>query len=401
MFEEFSHFFQENKKDKRINDKGELVPDKCDKCGSKISVFLHGEPIYQCTNKKCKKYFGTVPCNINESYMTYEWLMKQKFPDPDSTSGTSDFDLSNDNDPDDCYCESSEVFTRYPVFKVNSIPFDVGYHGTRDEGFTVNPNRPLFVTPSIGMASIFAARPTLDELRALKREYNVKSPRTNFQYLEWNKPEVLAMTEPLKKVHVIIEGAPEISEPILVKRTGWIYAFDMTSKVKDHIYKSTKMKENEYCIKDIIPPVMKKMEVTIDVEIIGAPAPTHWNQESYNDDRISSKEELNEFYRRLKQKLGQDDDLVQEGAKLSAKDRNKLPNSAFALVYKDATGKTIRKYPVHKKENVVSAGHLFPRGVPLKYRKQVANRILREAHGYGIDTSGWNSVNAAAGKDKK
>ena len=39
-----------------INEKGEEVPKICKKCGSKVGVFLHGEPIYKCTNKECKKY---------------------------------------------------------------------------------------------------------------------------------------------------------------------------------------------------------------------------------------------------------------------------------------------------------------------------------------------------------
>jgi len=52
---------------KRVNDKGKDVPEKCDKCGSDVKIFLHGEPVWLCSNKKCKKYFGTVPCNIQES----------------------------------------------------------------------------------------------------------------------------------------------------------------------------------------------------------------------------------------------------------------------------------------------------------------------------------------------
>ena len=51
----------------RYNDKGDSVPDKCPKCGSKIEVYLKGEPVYLCSNKECGKYYGTVPCNINES----------------------------------------------------------------------------------------------------------------------------------------------------------------------------------------------------------------------------------------------------------------------------------------------------------------------------------------------
>lgn len=45
----------------RKNDKGETVPEFCPKCGSKIGVFIQGEPVFLCTNKDCKKYFGTLP----------------------------------------------------------------------------------------------------------------------------------------------------------------------------------------------------------------------------------------------------------------------------------------------------------------------------------------------------
>ena len=42
-----------------VNDKGQKVPEICDKCGSPVRVYIQGEPVYLCTN--CKKYFGTVP----------------------------------------------------------------------------------------------------------------------------------------------------------------------------------------------------------------------------------------------------------------------------------------------------------------------------------------------------
>lgn len=57
---------------KRVNDKGEIVPDKCTKCDSPIEIYLKGEPVYLCSNKKCGKYYGTVPCNINESHQMSE-----------------------------------------------------------------------------------------------------------------------------------------------------------------------------------------------------------------------------------------------------------------------------------------------------------------------------------------
>ena len=44
------------------NDKGEIVPEKCDICDGKIVLQIHGEPVYIC--KKCGKYFGTMPFHI-------------------------------------------------------------------------------------------------------------------------------------------------------------------------------------------------------------------------------------------------------------------------------------------------------------------------------------------------
>ena len=51
----------------RYNDKGNAVPDFCPKCGSKVNLYIQGEPVYLCSNKKCGKYFGTMPFNLNEN----------------------------------------------------------------------------------------------------------------------------------------------------------------------------------------------------------------------------------------------------------------------------------------------------------------------------------------------
>jgi hypothetical protein len=51
----------EGKKKIVKNDKGEVVPDTCPECGSKIGLYVKGEPVYLCSNKECGKYFGTMP----------------------------------------------------------------------------------------------------------------------------------------------------------------------------------------------------------------------------------------------------------------------------------------------------------------------------------------------------
>lgn len=53
------------KKKTRKNDEGKNVPEVYDKCGGKVVVQIHGEPIFIC--KECGKYFGTVPFTLNEN----------------------------------------------------------------------------------------------------------------------------------------------------------------------------------------------------------------------------------------------------------------------------------------------------------------------------------------------
>lgn len=58
----------EGKKKIVKNDKGEVVPEICPDCGSKVGLYIQDEPVYLCSNKKCNKYFGTMPrrFKINE-----------------------------------------------------------------------------------------------------------------------------------------------------------------------------------------------------------------------------------------------------------------------------------------------------------------------------------------------
>lgn len=55
----FMENYSFNESKKVLNDENKEVPKVCPKCGSKIGIFFIAEPVYLCTNKKCKKYFGT------------------------------------------------------------------------------------------------------------------------------------------------------------------------------------------------------------------------------------------------------------------------------------------------------------------------------------------------------
>ena len=66
IFREWTEYAKKNERNlnesrtkKKLNDKGETVPEKCDKCCGEVVLQIHGEPVYIC--KECGKYFGTMP----------------------------------------------------------------------------------------------------------------------------------------------------------------------------------------------------------------------------------------------------------------------------------------------------------------------------------------------------
>ena len=81
-----------------INDKGESIPERCDKCGSKIGLYLKGEPVWLCSNKECNKYYGTPPCHVQESayFMngdTGEIINKSETPPDINIDGNTWFEI--------------------------------------------------------------------------------------------------------------------------------------------------------------------------------------------------------------------------------------------------------------------------------------------------------------------
>lgn len=65
--DDYGDLIQDSGRIERLNDDGMAIPEKC-KCGGNICVFLQGEPVWLC--KDCHKYYGTVPCNIQEAKLT-------------------------------------------------------------------------------------------------------------------------------------------------------------------------------------------------------------------------------------------------------------------------------------------------------------------------------------------
>ena len=182
--------------------------------------------------------------------------VKETVGPEDDTSGTSEFDESVDNDPDDCYTEAYDAITG------EEIPIDHAY--TMDEmreitlSFTedakpgklmkVSPpdskyvyfgspknympeiklDRPLFVTPYKSIASIFIWNDMELQNRIPRGSYNM-------QYEEWLKFNKNESGRCLKDVHVYVEGYPDL-EPYEIKQTGYVHQI-LTHNWNDNYYR--------------------------------------------------------------------------------------------------------------------------------------------------------------------
>ena len=102
---------ESKKRKKQVkNDEGKLVPETCDKCGGKVVCQIHGEPVYVC--KDCGKYFGTMPCNLNEAFDVKKALRNlKKRRDPDNIEKWDELNEITDEivEPDDVDLSSFNI----------------------------------------------------------------------------------------------------------------------------------------------------------------------------------------------------------------------------------------------------------------------------------------------------
>ena len=194
---------------KRVNDKGDPVPEKC-KCGGKVSVYLRGEPVYLC--EKCGKYYGTLPCNIQEGVV-----------------------------------RNIRDMTLIPV---KDFKYDKVYYGDPTDGGSVRKldDKPLFVTPHMGLASIFVGRRHIFHKLSEMGYHEV-----NLGYDEW----VSTPDQPLTDVHVYVRNTPNL-KPFTVEFDGYLHTIDC-SQLKDNIYRYPWMSDIEH---EIL--IAKVPEVKID-----------------------------------------------------------------------------------------------------------------------------------------
>ena len=182
--------------------------------------------------------------------------VKESVGPEDDTSGTSEFDESVDNDPDDCYTEAYDAITgkeipidhAYTMDEMKEITLSITEDAKPGKLMKVSPpdskyvyfgsptnhmpeiklDRPLFVTPYKSIASIFIWRDMELQNRIPRGSYNC-------QYEEWLKFDKKESGRCLKDVHVYVEGYPDL-EPYEIKQTGYVHQI-LTHNWNDNYYR--------------------------------------------------------------------------------------------------------------------------------------------------------------------
>ena len=182
--------------------------------------------------------------------------VKESVGPEDDTSGTSEFDESFDNDPDDCYTEAYDAVTgkeipidhAYTMDEMREITLSITEDANPGKLMKVSPpdskyvyfgspknympeiklDRPLFVTPYKSIASIFIWNDMELQNRIPKGSYNC-------QYEEWLKFNKKESGRCLKDVHVYVEGYPDL-EPYEIKQTGYVHQI-LTHNWNDNYYR--------------------------------------------------------------------------------------------------------------------------------------------------------------------
>lgn len=208
-------------------------------------------------DKPVKESFSTFEQNgfddlfgyILETYKPYdEYLKLHQY---DSKTNTTQQQTTNNTSPPPIQESFNEMFgekvslknmyqeSSTDMMKVDDLECDELYFGSDTKyPVEIDLNRPLFVTPLKGIASIFVGRADLNGI--------IPKGSYNLDYKEWRLPDKELM-KPLKTVHVYVEGYPDLKEQEITLK-GYIHCIPF-KYYKDNIYRYPWMSKGvEYLI---------------------------------------------------------------------------------------------------------------------------------------------------------
>ena len=132
----------------------------------------------------------------------------------------------------------------------------------------IDLDRPLFVSPYKGIASIFIWRDWSLQNRIPGGSYN-------HNYEEWINFDEKKMNTPLKEVHVYVEGAPFL-EPFTVEQEGYVHCISTKDYLNNFFRKPWMTKDLEYLIANtdnMKVEIKRSIKVKVKYYIKGKPAP--------------------------------------------------------------------------------------------------------------------------------
>lgn len=248
----------------KMNDPSQIVP-----WDAKLDIpYMLKEGLL--TEDEAEQYWKEHPDEApkDRHFLSYKELDKMSESKNIFTSGDfdkygKDVDLTDARGPiqESVMMEFDHNSEKIPVKNIN---FDKVYFGSpKKYSRGIRTDRPLFVTPFMGIASIFIYGDLDIQNKVPRGSYNI-------QYEEWNTASDEELSKPFKEVHVYVEGYPEL-EPYEIENTGYIHTVN-ASKYKNDFYRYEWMSDKiEYLIDtdDSFVDVTSVQEVTVHYYISG------------------------------------------------------------------------------------------------------------------------------------
>lgn len=248
----------------KMNDPSQIVP-----WDAKLDIpymLEHG----MLSEEEAEQYWKEHPDEApkDRHFLSFEELdrlnkSKNVFTSGDFAKYGKDVDLTDARGPiqESFIMEFDRNSEKIPVKNIN---FDEVYFGSpKKYSRGIRIDRPLFVTPFMGIASIFIWNDMDIQNHVPKGTYNL-------QYEEWMHASDEELSKPFKEVHVYVEGYPEL-EPYEIENTGYIHTVN-ASKYKNDFYRYEGMADKlEYLIDtdDSFVDVTSVQEVTVHYYISG------------------------------------------------------------------------------------------------------------------------------------
>ena len=336
------------------NNEGEVVPEVCPKCGSKVGIFIQGEPVYLCTNKECRNFFGVVPFNsVEEGYIFDD---KTVYLNTESVG-----EIANKN-----------------------ILFITGLSGGGKSTFTnllVNNNDNVVVVHLDEMIGDTRNKNHLSKIdknvfKLLTAEYG--SENKFYETMKsWQTDEVRDNYELIKgiiidfimKVIKMSRKAFSMNKLILVEGVQ-LYNVGLDNRIRDTLAKSAMIILGSSVSKSAIRGLKRDKGDSLKYKLKRIPWLIEENGylKKFREYMITHADNVSYY--------SEWDGLLSNFSTVEEMKRSELPNEVFGVPEQ-------RKYPLESEKHVRSAIKLFNH-VDKKYEAELAKNIIKKMDEYGI-----------------